>query len=137
MRHLGIDYGSSKVGLALSDEMGTMGFPNSVVTNSPRLIDELCTLISREQVRVVVIGDSRTLAGEHNPIAESASILGKQITERMNVPVYFENEVFTSIEARRAPEKAVKTRAPKTRANVDASAAALILTSYLSRQKGW
>ncbi len=134
MRHLGIDYGSSKVGLALSDEMGMMGFPNSVVTNSPRLIEDLCALISREQVRAVVIGDSRTLAGGHNPIAKSAVMLGKQITERTNVPVYFENEVFTSAEAHRAPEKEVKTRAPKARANVDASAAALILTSYLTRQ---
>ena len=133
MRYLGIDYGSSKVGLALSDELGTMGFPHSIVTNTPKLGDELCALMARENVGAVVIGESRTLAGDDNPIARDARALGGLLHERSGVPVYFESEVFTSAEARRAPAKTEKTRAPRGRAPVDASAAALILTSYLTR----
>lgn len=133
MRYLGVDYGSSKIGLALSDEAGTMGFPHSVVTNTPRLASELCALIAKEHVGAVVIGESRTLAGGENPIAKDARAFGEQLAECAGVPVYYESEVFTSAEARRAPEKEMKTRAAPRRANVDASAAALILTSYLSR----
>jgi len=133
MRYLGIDYGSSKIGLALSDEAGTMGFPHAIVSNTPRLADELCALIARENVGAVVIGESRDLSGGENPIAEDARALGSLIAERSGVPVVYESEVFTSAEARRAPEKQMKSRAPKARVNVDASAAALILTSYLSR----
>ena len=133
MRYLGIDYGSRKIGLALSDEAGTMGFPHSIVPNTPRLIDELCTLIAKENIGVVVIGESRTLAGGANPIAKDASALGTLITQRTGTPVFFESEVFTSAEARRAPEKEIKSRGAKRRVAVDASAAALILTSYLSR----
>jgi putative Holliday junction resolvase len=133
MRYLGVDYGSSKIGLALSDEAGVMGFPHSIVWNTPRLADDLCTLIARENVGAVVIGESRTLAGGENPIAEAARSLGNALTERAGVPVFYESEVFTSTEARRAPEKEPKSRAPKSRASVDASAAAIILTSYLSR----
>ena len=133
MRYLGIDYGSSKVGLALSDEAGTMGFPQSVVKNTPRLLDELCALIAKENIGAVVIGDSRTLSGEDNLINEDARLLGGQLTERSGVPVFFESEVFTTAAALRAPAKVERSRAPKRHEAVDASAAALILTSYLSR----
>jgi len=143
MRYLGVDYGSKKIGLALSDEAGAMGFPYSIVVNTPRLVDEICALIAKEDVGAVVIGESRDLAGGENPIAKDAHTFGDLITARSGIPVCYESEVFTSAEARRAPEPAEggsasggkerKTRAPKVRVNVDASAAALILTSYLSR----
>lgn len=133
MRHLGIDYGTSKVGLALSDESGTMGFPHQVITNTPGLPDELCALIAKENVGVVVIGESRNLEGGENPIAKDAHALGDLIAARSGVPVVYESEVYTSAEARRAPAKEAKSRSPKKHENVDAAAAALILTSYLSK----
>ncbi|MEK7114081.1 MAG: Holliday junction resolvase RuvX [Patescibacteria group bacterium] len=135
MRYLGVDYGSKKVGLALSDEAGVMGFPHRIVRNSPRLIDELCALVAKENIGAIVIGKSRTLAGGENPIAKDARALGSLVTLRARVPVFFESEVFTSTEARRMPGKEIKSRAPKKHAAVDASAAALILTSFLTRQK--
>lgn len=146
MRYLGVDYGSKKVGLALSDEAGTMGFPYMIIPNTPRLVDEMCALIAKENIGTVVIGESRNLVGDENPIAKGARAFGTLIAERSGVPVFYESEVFTSAEARRAPEPARggsasggrerKTRAPKVRGDVDASAAALILTSFLTRQKG-
>lgn len=133
MRYLGIDYGSSKIGLALSDEAGSMGFPHAIVTNTPRLAGELCALIAREGVGAIVIGESRDLAGGENAIAKDARALGTELAARSGAPVFYESEIFTTAEARRAPEKEGKSRSPKSRAPVDASAAALILTSYLSR----
>ena len=133
MRYLGVDYGSSKIGLALSDENGTMGFPHSIVSNTPRLADDLCALIAKERVGAVVIGHSRTLAGDENAIASDARALGDKLSALAGVPVAYESEVFTSIEAGRPPEKKGKSRALKKHAAVDDKAAALILTSYLSR----
>ena len=124
MRYLGIDYGAKKVGLALSDEGGTMGFPHAILPNTPHLAEEVAALIERERVGAVVIGESRDLAGGENPIAAEARAFGDRLSGLAGVPVRYESEVFTSAEARRAaPEGAL----------VDASAAALILTSYLSR----
>ena len=133
MRYLGVDYGSKRIGLALSDEAGTMGFPHSIVANSPRLVDELCALIAKENIGAVVIGESRMLAGGENPIAKGARALGDELALRAGAPIFYESEVFTSAEARRAPAKEKKSRAPKKHPDIDASAAALILTSYLSR----
>lgn len=133
MRYLGVDYGSSKIGLALSDEDGTMGFPHSTATNTPRAVDDVCKLINKENVGAVVIGESLNLDGGENPIAKDARMFGELIAKRANVPLFFESEVFTSAEARRLPDKEIKSRSPKKHVDVDASAAALILTSYLSR----
>ena len=132
MRYLGIDYGSKRIGLALSDEEGTMGFPNSIVINTSKLVDEICALIAKENVGAVVIGESRNLEGGENPIAKDAHAFGDVLSERAGIAVAYESEVFTSAEARRAPEKEIKSRSVKQHINVDDSAAALILTSYLS-----
>ena len=135
MRYLGIDYGTRKIGVALSDEAGTMGFPRAVV---PRADIEtyLKTLFAQERVDAVVIGESANLDGAPNPVAAEARTFAGWIAREFAVQIYWEPEVFTSAEARRAPEKQGKTRSPKSHEHVDASAAALILTSYLSRPHG-
>lgn len=134
MRYLGIDYGSKRVGLALSDESGAMGFPHSIIQNTPRLADEICALIAKENIGAVVIGESRNLKGGENKIARDARMLGDTVAEHAGVPVFYESEVYTTAEARRQFDVKEKTRVPPRRdARVDASAAALILTSYLSR----
>lgn len=133
MRYLGIDYGTQRVGIALSDESGRMGFPHSILQQSPHLAADIVLLIKEQKVGAVVIGESKDFAGVDNAIAPAARALGAQLTEEAGVPVYFQNETMTSAEARRAPEKQEKTRKPASHAAIDASAAALILTSYLSR----
>ena len=133
MRYLGIDYGSKKVGLALSDESGSMGFPHSIVPNTPALVDDMCALIAKENVKAVVIGESKNLSGIDNPIAHDARAFGDDVARRARVPVSYESEIFTTAEARRQYEQDAKTRAPQKRVDVDASAAAIILNSFLSR----
>ena len=135
MRYLGVDYGSKKVGLALSDEAGKMGFPHDIIPNTPRLQENVCSLIAKENVGAVVIGESRDFKGKENPVAADARALGEHITTQCGIPVFYESETLTSAEARRMPEKQGKSRAPQARANVDASAAALILTSYLTKHE--
>lgn len=131
---MGIDYGSKKIGIALSDEAGTMGFPHSIVQNTPAALDMLRALIEKESVGAIVMGESLMLSGEENPIAREAHAFGDALAARTGLPVSYESEVFTSEAARQAPHKMEKTRAPVRHEPVDASAAALILTSYLEKQ---
>ncbi len=133
MRYLGIDYGTKKVGLALSDEAGVMGFPHGILPNTPRLFGDLLLLMKKEKVGGVVIGESKDFSGKENPIFAEVRALGVRIAKEADVPVFYESEVLTSAEARRTQIREVKSRAPKEYAPIDDSAAALILTSYLSR----
>ncbi|HUY62586.1 MAG TPA: Holliday junction resolvase RuvX [Candidatus Paceibacterota bacterium] len=134
MRHLGIDYGTKKVGLALSDEAGTMGFPHAVIP-AAEAGGYVLDLIKAQGVARVVMGESRDYAGAANPVAGPARAFAEYIERHAGVPVVFEPEFLTTAEARRAPAKEGKTRAEKPRADVDASAAALILTSYLTKHR--
>ena len=92
MRYLGIDYGTRKIGLALSDEAGTMGFPHGVITNSSELVDQLVRLIKDKEVDAVVIGESRNFSGEENPVAEGARRLADALKEKTPVTIHFEPE---------------------------------------------
>ena len=135
MKHLGIDYGTKKIGLALSDEGGSMGFPHSIIPNSSKAVEQICALMAKEDARALVVGESLDHHGKENAIAAAAKALGEEVSTRCGVPVYYEWEGYTSAAARRALGKddaKRKSRAPKTREDIDASAAALILTSYLS-----
>lgn len=130
MRYLGIDYGTKKVGLALSDEAGTMGFPHAVVLNDSRLMDDLLGRVSREKVGAIVMGESRDFSGNENPVAKEAKVFGETLAARAGIPLFFEPEMLTTQEARRDFEGV--RQAGSGRVEVDSSAAALILTSYLS-----
>lgn len=127
MRHLGIDFGTKKVGLALSDEAGTMGFPHTILPNDSRLLEEVAGLIEREGVSAVVIGESLDFSGKENPVAAHARAFADSLSETTGITPVFEPEMLTTQEARRDFEGV------RTHGAVDASAAALILTSYLSR----
>jgi putative transcription antitermination factor YqgF len=127
MRYIGIDYGTKKIGLALSDEAGAMGFPHSVLPNDGRALDTLRALIAKENVQAIVVGDSKDYDGNDNAVMEEARQFVTQLNEG-GLSVYFEPEMLTTQEARRDFE-GVRTNGHSI---VDSSAAALILTSFLS-----
>jgi putative Holliday junction resolvase len=135
MRYLGIDFGTKKVGLALSDEAGTMGFPRGVVQNDSHLLEMVSSLIAREEVGTVVMGESLDYSGKPNPVLEAAHAFAKELEAVSGVPVVFEPEMLTTQEARRGAEGERLTPRDKN-GMVDASAAALILTGYIERHGG-
>lgn len=144
MRYLGIDYGTKKIGLALSDEAGTMGFPHTVIPNNEKVLETVQNILTQESVGAVVIGDSLDSSGVPNPVQHAAREFAHQLKEKSGIPVFFEIEMFTTQEARRALDgthpqhisDSARKRPRKETYAVDASAAALILTSYLSRTHG-
>lgn len=132
MRYLGIDYGTKKTGIAISDESGTMGFPHAVKPTDPRLLDDLALLIKEKDVEAVVMGESTNLSGGENAVAAEARAFASDLAARTGVAVHFEPEAFTTQAARRLPDGSRMEGSP----DVDAQAAALILTSFLERNGG-
>lgn len=126
MRKMGIDYGSKRVGIALSDEGGKMAFPNSVLPNDTKLKEAIIGLIDKEKVGEVVIGHSLDKEGKENKIHEAVEGLMLDITLETGVPVHLEPEQYTTQAALRLQGRNDKT---------DASAAALILDAYLQKTK--
>lgn len=126
MRYIGIDYGSKKVGIALSDERGTMAFPHAVIPNNSSFLEEIIALIRGKEVGEAIIGASYDNDGTPNEILEKSETFARELEKHADIPVHFEPEFYTSQEAIR-----IQGRTDMT----DASAAALILNSYLGKKK--
>ena len=126
MRIMGIDYGSKKVGIAFTDESGSMAFPHAVVPNTPKLLDVIVGLIHEKAVGEIVIGHSLDKEGKPNAVHAAVEALILDITLATGTPVHLQPEQFTTQAAIRLQGKNTQT---------DASAAALILDGYLTKRK--
>ena len=124
MRYLGIDYGSKKLGLAISDESGRVAFPLQVIPNNKSLLVEIAKICEQEKIVKIICGLSLDFSGQDNPIAAEAENFCNQLSAKINLPLDFENEVLTSVFAGQTMAKD---------SNLDARAAALILQRYLDR----
>jgi hypothetical protein len=58
MRYLGIDYGAKRIGLAVSDEAGTIAFPRETIANMSGAIAAIRAIIQKEHIGFVVVGDT-------------------------------------------------------------------------------
>ncbi len=142
MRYLGIDFGSKRVGLALSDESATLAFPHSVLKNDKALIFEIGRIMKEQKVTGVVIGESKDFSGKNNSIAKSAEDFKNALEKLTGIETIYEPEFLTSVQAgRRQSRRPEESRGSGLRAQqrkgnemLDASAAAIILQSYLDRK---
>lgn len=125
MKLIGIDYGTRRVGVAVSDDVGRLAFPKMTLPNNAMLLGELAAFIRKEKAEAIVLGESKDLAGADNPVMAPARRFAEALEQEVGLLVHFEPEWYTSKEARRLKDGA---RA------VDAEAAAIILTSYLDKQ---
>lgn len=125
MRYLGIDFGSKRVGIALSDEEGTLAFPYSVLKNDKALLSEVERIVKEQKVKLIVMGESKDFKGDDNPIAKQIAEFKRVLEKTTRKKVEYEPEFLTSVQAARFQGKVEK---------LDASAAAIILQSYLDRQ---
>src|ERR1039458_6163301 len=98
MRILGIDYGSKRVGVAVSDEKRQFALPVSVVSNTATLVEEISKIAMDSEVKEIVLGESRNYKGEPNEILLD-SMEFKEKLEKKGFVVYLELEFMTSVQA--------------------------------------
>ncbi len=137
MKHLAIDYGSKRVGMAISDDGGTLAFPYKIVPNSMELIDTIHNICGQENVSAIVLGESCDLTGQPNKIMGSIEEFKRNLEIELDLPVYFQKEFMTTVEARgrEGKEQNNARKTPKDKPiQADASAAALILQRYLDKK---
>ncbi len=121
---IGIDVGTKKVGIAISNEDQTLAFPVDVIDFSVvrKFIKDLA---EKESVQRIVVGESTRLDMTDNPVMEHIRAFAGKL-EKDGLEVVYENEFMTSMQASRIQGYNKKQ---------DASAAAIILQSYLDKQK--
>jgi len=132
-RSLGVDYGTKRVGLAISDSLGITARPLSVVPR-PVIVDEVVNLVKEHDVGTIVVGLPTGLSGDEGMSASEARKLADELGAATGVEVILVDERYTSRIAEDALlESGMKRR--KRRESVDKVAAAIILQDYLDRTK--
>lgn len=135
VRVLGIDLGTRRIGVALSDPAGAVAFPLSVLQCESRqeTLAKLKEMVRSTSAEAVVIGMPRTLRGETGLAAEEAEDFARQLAEQIDVPVTTWDERMTTVVAERALIEAGMRR-ERRRENRDKIAATIMLQSYLDAQ---
>jgi putative Holliday junction resolvase len=133
MRALGIDLGTRRIGLAVSDPAARVAVPHGVLVRSAdpeadraRIAD----VVVESGAEVVVVGLPVSLDGTHGPAAQAARTEAEALAVVLGVPVELHDERLTTVIASRAMA-AAGHRSRARRERVDAEAAAVLLQSWL------
>ena len=133
-RIIGLDPGERRIGVALSDPLGIIATPLTVLDRrSGDVLDALRSLIAEYGVTTVVVGLPVGLDGVEGAAAAHARAFGQQIQEEFEVDVTFCDERFTSVLAESALLEG-DVRREERRATRDKVAAAIMLQGYLDGQ---
>jgi putative Holliday junction resolvase len=139
---MGIDYGTKRIGVAISDENGNLSFPREIVPNDVDAFKKIGDILKVENVSEIIIGESVDFSGRLNALSIRIEIFIKELETKFKLPIHKQKEFLTSVEARHSkdskkdlsPSQAHSRLKDKKRGRVDASAAALILQRYLDKK---
>jgi putative Holliday junction resolvase len=138
-RRLGIDAGSVRVGVALSDPEGVLATPLATLSRDQRSgadLERLAGLVVEHEVVEVVVGLPRTLAGRHGAASEAAQEYAAALARLVApVPVRLADERLSTVAATRSL-RAGGVPGRRQRAIVDQAAAVHILQSWLDGSRG-
>ena len=137
VRALGVDLGSKRIGIAVSDTSGTIASALTTVHRSKsRRHDhaEIAKLVQVEECEVVVVGLPLSLDGTHGPAAKAATKEVAQMASVVGVPIEMYDERFTTVTAERHMLEA-GLDARQRRQVVDKAAAAVMLQSWLEHRR--
>lgn len=134
-RLLGLDPGGSRIGVAVSDELGWTAQPYGVVDRiQGQELEKLKEICMEVGASGIVIGLPRRTGGQEGPEAEQVRVWAQQLSESTGLPIHFWDERFTTAEAERLLISGGVSRKER-RGRRDMLAATLILQVYLDRAR--
>jgi putative Holliday junction resolvase len=133
-RVAGIDYGTVRLGIAISDPERTLASPWATYTRRDPAADAeyLRRIAGEEQIMLFVVGLPVHLSGEESHKSREARAFGAWLERETGIPVEFFDERFSSVEAERALGMGSLSSKKRHRRR-DMLAAQIMLTAYLSR----
>ncbi|MBX4187754.1 MAG: Holliday junction resolvase RuvX [Candidatus Doudnabacteria bacterium] len=131
-RIIGIDWGTVRVGVAMSDEEAKLSFPLQNPLPTKTAISEVSKLAEEYQVKKIIIGLPLSLSGEEGESAEKTKKFGSEISKQTGIEVEYMDERFSSVASSKALA-AQDIKEKDQREIKDNIAAALMLQQYLEK----
>ena len=135
MRILGLDPGSKRVGVAISDELQMIAQPVEFIPAEPfeDLGKRIVQFVDEQGVEMIIVGMPRNMDGGYGPAAEKSKVFIEKLRGVVSVPIRSWDERLTSAQANRVLIDGNVSRA-KRKEKVDKMAAAILLQSFLDAQ---
>jgi putative Holliday junction resolvase len=136
MRALGLDIGSRRIGVAISDPTGVVASPIAVLDarELARDMRVLVQLAEDYEVESLVVGLPLTLAGEEGPQAAEVRVAAERFASVLGVPLEYYDERHSSSEARRSMRASGRTDRAQ-RGTLDKVAASIVLQGWLDARR--
>ncbi|HEL0564049.1 Holliday junction resolvase RuvX [Streptococcus equi subsp. zooepidemicus] len=135
MRIMGLDVGSKTVGVAISDPLGFTAQGLEIIKINENKqdfgFDRLAELVKQYQVDRFVIGLPKNMNNTSGPRVEASKAYGDKIEELFHIPVSYQDERLTTVEAERMLIEQADISRGKRKKVIDKLAAQLILQNYL------
>ena len=127
---MGLDIGDSRIGVALSDPLGILASPLTIINRADEsaAIEKIAAIIREKEVVKVIAGLPLNMDGSRGKQAEKTASFVKVLNRHIQVPIEYWDERLSTINARELIREVRKT---SRNTRYDAAAAALILQSYL------
>ena len=138
MRILALDVGDKRIGVAVSDLLSILASPLIAIerTSDSKAIDAILRTLDEQEAGEIVVGLPISLSGGYSDQTKSVAAFVRKLEARSPVPVNTADERYSTVEAERLLSQSKPQRA-RSRGEIDAAAAAVILQSYLdSRASG-
>ena len=132
-RVMGVDVGTVRVGIAMSDATGTLASPLETVKRAKDEsdLDRLAALVVEHEVTEVVVGEPRHLSGASGASAEDATAYSRALAGRIgDVPVHLVDERLSTVTAAQSLREAGRDSRAQ-RSVIDQAAAVVILQQFL------
>lgn len=129
-RILGLDIGDVRIGLALSDPLGIIATPLTIITRQDIDTDirAIIDVINKNDVGRIIVGLPFSMDGTLGTQAEKVRGFAGELSHHIDIPLEYRDERLSTVAAKRMVQQVRKT-SRETR--YDAAAAALILQDYL------
>ena len=137
MRYLGLDLGSRTLGMAVSDPLGMFASSYKIIRHNEeyeRLINDVQETVQEKKIEAIVLGLPKNMNNTIGPKGELSFQFKKMLEERLNIPVYLEDERLTTKQAENILIHNDTSR-KKRKKVIDSMAATIILQSYLDKNK--
>jgi putative Holliday junction resolvase len=142
-RILGIDFGMSRLGLALSDETKIIAMPHSTLTAEKKteltikkLVETIAQINQKQNccIEQIVIGLPLMMSGVTGFLADEVKHFADVLAKFSPIPILLWDERLTTVQAERSLREGSLTRKKRSKV-VDMVSATIILQSYLDTQK--
>lgn len=137
MRIMGLDVGSKTVGVAISDPLGFTAQGVEIIQIDEEAgefgFERLEELVKQYKVDKFVVGLPKNMNNTEGPRVEASKAYGDKINELFNIPVDYQDERLTTVQAERMLVEQADVSRGKRKKVIDKLAAQLILQNYLDR----